>query len=293
MITFLRKSLPQPFKQAVRAALGKAHLLRLLGDGQANPLAQLQAVHQRIGIGNYLTSAVSGEDFFTGKILPALVEKKNPVIFDVGANAGDYTLALLKVFSYGTIYSFEPSPITYATLVSKVPVDRVRCVPQALSNCSGTSLLFDYENQAGSQHASLHSGVLHTLHGASSLRQSEIKLTTFDAFCESEGIAFVDFLKIDTEGNEFAVLEGASKSIGNDTLPLIQFEFNEMNVISRVFLRDFYELLKEYQFYRIMPNGLLSLGPYNPRNEVFYFQNILAVRTGGHPMEAVQSFVVA
>ena len=42
-----------------------------------------------------------------------------------------------------------------------------------------------------------------------------------------------------------------------------------MNVMSRVFLRDFYRFLKAYDFFRLTPNGLLRLGPYSSRNEIF------------------------
>ena len=57
----------------------------------------------------------------------------------------------------------------------------------------------------------------------------------------------------------------------------IQFEFNEMNVCARVFLKDYYELLPQYQFYRLVEKGLKSLGNYSPKNEIFRYQNILAV----------------
>jgi len=52
-----------------------------------------------------------------------------------------------------------------------------------------------------------------------------------------------------------------------------------MNVYSRVFFRDFYELLVNYNFFRMLPDGLIFLGKYNPIfQEIFAYQNIVAIR---------------
>ena len=61
-------------------------------------------------------------------------------------------------------------------------------------------------------------------------------------------------------------------------IKIIQFEFNSHNVHSRVFLRDFYLILKDFEFYRIFQNGIIKLGPYSHLNEIFTLQNIVAVR---------------
>jgi hypothetical protein len=54
-----------------------------------------------------------------------------------------------------------------------------------------------------------------------------------------------------------------------------------MNVISRAFFRDFYTLLPDYAFYRLLPDGPVPLGEYSPILwELFASQNIVAVRRG-------------
>ena len=85
-------------------------------------------------------------------------------------------------------------------------------------------------------------------------------------------------LKIDTEGYESEVLKGASRMISNELIDIIQLEFNEMNVISKVFLKDFYNMLPGYNFFRLDSNRLIALNNYNPANEIFLFQNIVAVK---------------
>lgn len=89
-------------------------------------------------------------------------------------------------------------------------------------------------------------------------------------------------LKIDTEGNELAVLHGAQNALKNGKIEMVHFEFNEMNVISRVFFRDFWNLLHPlgFQFYRLLPNSAFEITRYSPVDcEIFAFQNIIASKT--------------
>jgi hypothetical protein len=65
--------------------------------------------------------------------------------------------------------------------------------------------------------------------------------------------------------------------ISLDRIDFIQFEFNEMNIISRVFLKDFYQILSNYNLYRLDSNRLIPLFNYDSTNEIFKFQNFLAI----------------
>ena len=74
------------------------------------------------------------------------------------------------------------------------------------------------------------------------------------------------------------VLRGASELIKEGRLGIVQFEFNTMNVFSRSFMRDFYQILPGYRFYRIVRDGLIAMGGYNPlMMELFGHQNIVAI----------------
>jgi hypothetical protein len=76
-------------------------------------------------------------------------------------------------------------------------------------------------------------------------------------------------------------LRGAQHAIASGSIDLIQFEFNEMNVMSRVFFKDFYDVLPGYSFYRMVVDGLAPMGGYVARtHEVFVLHNIIAVRDG-------------
>jgi hypothetical protein len=48
--------------------------------------------------------------------------------------------------------------------------------------------------------------------------------------------------------------------------------------VSRVFFKDFCDLLPNYKFYRMLRSGLVSLDPYSPLGcELFAFQNVVAM----------------
>jgi hypothetical protein len=65
--------------------------------------------------------------------------------------------------------------------------------------------------------------------------------------------------------------------INGGNIKIIQFEFNEMNIVSRVFLKDFYQILKAYKIYRLCETELIPLFHYDSINEIFKFQNIIAI----------------
>jgi hypothetical protein len=75
------------------------------------------------------------------------------------------------------------------------------------------------------------------------------------------------------------VLKGAQKLIESKSINIIAFEFNMMNIVKRVFLKDFINILPGYSFYRLLQDGLIPLS-YNNLQEIFAYQNIIAIRTG-------------
>lgn len=95
-------------------------------------------------------------------------------------------------------------------------------------------------------------------------------------------------IKIDAEGHELKVLAGARRSIARGMIEAIHFEFNAMNITSRVFFRDFYDLLPGYRFYRMLPGGLAPLGDYDPVTcEILAYQNIVALRQDSSLLQAL------
>lgn len=265
----------------------KVFLTTFLGKGKVDlmivRLAQLVEsdllilAYHNIGIMKYEDDHVSGEHHFIASCLGKHLKSANPVFFDVGANVGDYATKLRRQFPTASIYAFEPNNNTYEVMLSALAPLNIHCFNLGMSSKSTAKMMYTYENEMTSQHASIYKDVLVDLHGADRVKEIMFNTTTIDEFCEANGIDHIDLLKIDTEGHEWEVLIGAKRMVEEDRIHLIQFEFNEMNIIARVFLKDFYQFLRGYRIYRLDSNGLIPLFEYNSSNEIFKFQNLLAV----------------
>ena len=107
----------------------------------------------------------------------------------------------------------------------------------------------------------------------------EVPVTTREVYCSQQGLTEVDFLKVDAEGHDLAVLQGAGALITEGRVAAVQFEFGGTNIDARTFLRDFVRLLSpHYRLYRLLLDGLEELH-YSEREEIFVATNYLALRT--------------
>lgn len=230
-----------------------------------------------MGILNYENSKVSGEKFLIKEYLPTIFKSKHPVVFDVGANVGNYTKALSDSFPNANIYSFEPQPLNFSKL-KQLSSKKIKIFELALGAKEGKFFLFDRKDcPDGSEHASLYREVISDIH-YQAVKRYPVKVTTLDNIVKKEKLNKIDFLKIDTEGNELEVLKGAKELLKSNKITCIHFEFNEMNKISKVFMNDFFKILPNYTLYRLLPNGLLPLSNKGVDIEIFAYQNIVAIK---------------
>ena len=233
-----------------------------------------------IGIGNWETPELSGEKFFINRFVRHV---KTPTVIDVGANVGKYSEMIKSLAPEATIYAFEPHPQTYKRL--KESADRLgyTAVNAACSAEIGTAALYDHgdgQSETGTEHASLIKDVIESVHKDTS-RAWNIEVTTVDRFLDDNAVEHIDLLKIDVEGGEMNVLLGAANSLNKQMIDTIHFEFTEANTVSRTFMKDFYSMLPNFDFYRMLPDGLVQMGPYySLTSEIFAYQNIVAVRKG-------------
>jgi len=228
-----------------------------------------------IGILNYKNSKISGEEFFLRRYLKGKTIK---IIFDIGANEGSYSKKIMGLNPSAEIYAFEPHPKTFKKLQEAADEFSFKAFNMGCGDKNEMVYIYDYKENDGSSHASIYKDVIEKIHKSESVA-SKITIIKLDDFAKEYNVSKIYLLKIDTEGNELNILMGATELIKNNKIDVIHFEFNEMNVYSRVFFRDFYELLVNYNFYRMLPDGLIFLGDYNPiHQEIFAYQNIVAIR---------------
>ena len=190
-------------------------------------------------------------------------------VFDVGAHRGSYALMVHAHFGHrARIHCFEPDPHSLAVLRRSVAhIPGATAHPFGLGAQRAEATL--YSDTHGSPMASVNPRSL-TVVGRAAEYSSRVALHTVTDVCEELSIDRVDLLKIDVEGAELEVLHGARPLLEQDRIGVIQFEFGYGNVTSRTFLWDFKELLeKSHDVHRVGPLGLMPLGPYALRHEVF------------------------
>lgn len=207
------------------------------------------------------------KNFFSGN--------KAAIIFDVGANIGEYTGELLTHIRNAEIHSFEPARSTYEILCKNIVAENVILNNFGISDkCSEGILYYEKEN---SGIASLYQRQLDYI-GIDFSKSEAIILDTIDHYCKEKNITYIDFLKIDIEGNELKALYGAHKMLEKNLIGIIQIEFGGCNIDSRTYFRDFWNLLHEkFRAYRIIRNGLYEIKKYEEILEIFTCTNYLFI----------------
>lgn len=219
----------------------------------------------------------SGELFFIQTFLKRHIKSENPVLFDVGANLGDYSQLLSTNFHNAKIHTFEPNPNTFKLLAAK-QIANATVINQGIGAVIGKLDLYFASDNPTSVQASSDPEILKTIAKSNNLSRVEIDVTTLDAYCEMNSISHINLLKIDTEGFELEALTGAKSLLAAGAIQCIQFEFNEVNIVKRRFLKDFYNQLPGFEFYRLDEKRLIPLKEWQPIHEIFMFQNIVALK---------------
>lgn len=220
----------------------------------------------------------SGEGVAIKYVQQKLKNEKQVTVFDVGANVGTYSILLHNIFKEkAQVFSFEPSVKTYRKLVENTrQLPGITVHNFGMGSEDATLTLFSNKDESGL--ASVYHRKLDHL-DIDMNKTEEIEIKTIDGFCNQNNISHIHFLKIDVEGHEMKVLEGAKKIIGSKNVDFIQFEFGGCNIDSRTYFQDFFYLLKDdYNIYRIVRNGVYPVKVYKEIYEAFMTTNYLAER---------------
>jgi FkbM family methyltransferase len=225
----------------------------------------------------------SGEEWVLEHVVaPACARVEAPVVFDVGANVGDYARLAHRHLPRAAIYSFEPSRAVYEQLARNVAGEGgVRPFNLGLSDEAKSVELYSYtvEGEEQSLISSIDRRLPTQVVRVEVSATERVEVRTLDDFCAEQGVARIDFLKLDVEGHELAVLRGARRMLEAGAVSMIQFEFGPANIYSRTFFYDFWMLLSgAYDIHRIVPKGLAPIAYYGEHREIFLTTNYLAVR---------------
>ncbi|MBC8484484.1 MAG: FkbM family methyltransferase [Bacteroidetes bacterium] len=180
-------------------------------------------------------------------------------VVDAGANIGKYSVLFSEIVGpEGSVFAFEPEPITFKTLENNIEVNgitNVKAFKHALGSEPGKMTL---------SCSLIHSGdnrLRRSTNGNVFRKDIEVSVVTLDSILENHR---VDFIKIDVQGWEFEVLEGARRILDTNINTVIYFEFaprllNETGHQPIILLK----LLKSHNFRIFQINGEMETEIHN------------------------------
>jgi FkbM family methyltransferase len=181
------------------------------------------------------------------KKLPKPIQPK--VIFDVGANHGQSAIKYSKWFPKSEIHCFEPVPRTMEILKNNTKsFKNIHYHEYGLSNHAGTeriNLLSD---------DSMSTFHLHPSDVDMKVGQLNVEVRSIDEVMDELNINYIDLLKVDAEGADLEVLQGASQAFSEERVAFVQVE-SGMNPLNdrHIPFDHFNELMKGFHY---LPFGM-------------------------------------
>jgi FkbM family methyltransferase len=131
---------------------------------------------------------------------------KGAIVYDIGAHAGYYTLlASVLVGEKGLVFAFEPLPANLVYLRKHIEINHCTNViikPVAVFDKPGV-MSFRQKGNFNSESCLSYSGDI------------QVKVVNLDSLISADEIPPADFIKIDVEGSELEILEGAKFFLEN------------------------------------------------------------------------------
>jgi len=218
----------------------------------------------------------TGEDYLFSQIKKFNIKN----VLDVGAHTGAFSKKLLENENINVI-AFEPMKKNFIRL-KKLENDykyRFKCFNIALSNRIGNTKIYYTNPSSQLSSIAINLNKINFLKNKK-IKKQNIKIDTLDNLIAKNKKIFknkIDYIKIDTEGNDFKVLVGALKTIKKHKPQLIQIEMNYHYLFAGENLYQFSKFLVGYEVFQIMPfnNGLLKIDPSRPENNIFHLSNFI------------------
>jgi FkbM family methyltransferase len=156
-----------------------------------------------------------------------LVARSEPVIFDVGAHIGDTIAKYRSLFPSAHIHGFEPFPASFDRLMTRVAgKPRTHLHRLALTDHEGVAKL--NVNRSDATNSVLASDTRGSFYWGEEKLETETTIeviaTTIDRVRQRESVDHIDILKIDVQGAEYAVLQGAAATLRQHAVDVLYME---------------------------------------------------------------------
>jgi FkbM family methyltransferase len=198
-------------------------------------------------------------------------------VIDVGANAGQFTVASVKLFKNVTVHSFEPEPDTLKKLRQNVAaLHKVRVYPVALGDKSGEAIFHVNSHSHSSSILSLGDRHRKAFPDAREVQTLRVRLSTLDRELESVSLENPVLLKLDVQGYEPQVLNGASETLKTVDYVLLEASFRPLYEGEKTFI-EIARMMEDRGFEFLRPVAWLS----DPHNGEVLQMDALFARAAG------------
>lgn len=204
------------------------------------------------------------------------------VVFDVGANVGNWSYQVLSNHTDVEIHMFEAIPQSYYTLIKNYSrfLTESNIFPNniALSNCNKIQDYYFYSQDPALSTTYRRLGVEQLLNLATPTKLS-LPTITLDTYCQQRNIHHINFLKIDVEGAELDILMGAIQFLKKGSIDIIQFEYGGTYLDAGITLQQVYELLEKnnYFIFKIEDEDIEFIPIFSLEYEDYQYSNFLAI----------------
>jgi len=214
---------------------------------------------------------VSGCNLF--KDLKSLLKSESPVCFDVGANEGQTIKLLQEVFRSPRIYAFEPSSEVFTKLRSRRYRSDVFLYNFALGRQNSQEEFINYEDSRLSSFFPLSTDEESQFGHLKIKAKESVEIKTIDWFLTRYQINEIDLLKIDTQGYDLQVLQGASESFRRGSIKNVYVELNFLKLYeNQADAQQITRFLTEHNFH------LVDYYEKSRREDVLFWCNGLFTR---------------
>ncbi len=238
---------------------------------------------------NLIISILGFFDFFHKKkiieFLRKIIKEKLNLVLDIGAHKGESIDIFLSNFEVGNIISFEASPINFdilkkkeAGLKKKFSSSNIKIENIGLGSINEIKNLKQFDESSSSTLSKINKDSKYFKKKFNLINlfkkkdnyfeEIQININTLDNYLDKNFIQSIDLMKIDTEGFEFEILNGAKKNLNKFKLILFEHHYDDM-ILKNYNFSDIHGLLVQNNFFQVFKAKM----PFRKTFEYIYINN--------------------
>jgi FkbM family methyltransferase len=223
---------------------------------------------------------------------------EQPTILDIGANNGLFSLAYASMYKGAQVHSFEPVSFIFDELTRNLHMNphlsaNIKAHNFGLSNRTETLKLSIPSSEQHERYrrcnekAAIDTRLFSVL--GEGVKKYNGQFLPLDVWVDEQKITAVDFIKIDVEGYEYPVLEGALNTL-NLFRPVVMFELNELTLtLSDRSENDYLRFAKDngYDVFGLQYGFKRDLIPVKTVEQLKLVSDLILVPLQASPCQAV------